>query len=66
MTTLSLVERIRHGLSDLVHRPADPDREHEWAQRESDIERERHDSVDSPVPGVRGSQPYEFPAHKRR
>ncbi len=65
MTTPSLVERVRHGLNGFLRRPPDPDRERGWAKRESQVEHERHDSVDTPVPGVRGFQPYDFGASQR-
>lgn len=65
MTTPSLVERVRNRLGGLLRRPQDPDRERGWAERESEIEHERHDSVDTPVPGIRGSQPYDSGASRR-
>jgi len=65
MTTPSLMDRIRHGLSEILRRPHDPDRERAWALRESTVAHERQETGDSPVAGVRGSQPYDFGLHRR-
>lgn len=60
MTTPSLVERLRHGLDGLLHRPRDADRERQWTEHEQQLRREHDDAADVPVPGLRGMQPVDY------
>ncbi|MDA8236761.1 MAG: hypothetical protein M0T75_02585 [Chloroflexi bacterium] len=64
MATPSVGSRVRQGIEALLHRPRDPERERAWERRETEVEHERRDAVDSPVGGVRGSQPYDFAQHR--
>ncbi len=60
MAKPSLVERLRRSLDGLRGRSNDPEREREWEEREAAIEIEREESVNSPIEGVRGAQPYDY------
>jgi hypothetical protein len=65
MTTPSLVERLRHGLGELLHRPRDTDRELHWAAHEAELRREHEEAADAPVAGMRGMQPYDYGIRKK-
>lgn len=65
MTTPSLVERLRHGLDELLHRPHDTDRELHWAEHEAELRRAHEEAADAPVAGMRGMQPYDYGIRKR-
>ena len=64
-TTPSLVERLRHGVDAILHRPHDPDRERHWAEREEELRQEHNEAADAPVSGVRGMQPYDYGISKK-
>ena len=65
MTTPSLVERLRHGLEEILHRSGDTDRERHWAEHEAELRREHEEAADTPVAGMRGMQPYDYGIRKR-
>jgi hypothetical protein len=64
-TTPSLAKRVRRGLDALLHRSHDPDRERQWAKRETELRREHDEAADAPVAGLRGMQPYDYGIRKR-
>ncbi len=59
------MERLRHGLDGVLHRPHDTDRELHWAEHEIALRKEHDDAADAPVAGLRGMQPYDFGTRKR-
>jgi hypothetical protein len=63
-TTPTLVERLRHGLDGLLHRPRDIDREIHWVEHEAALRREHDDAADAPVAGLRGMQPIDYGTRK--
>jgi len=64
-TKTSLVDRLRSALSRIVRRPPDPERERQWNEHEQQLRREHDESVDDPVEGLRGMQPYDYRISKR-